>query len=31
VALAAVIVGTTWISLWVILVFGTGIWSARTV
>ncbi len=31
VALAAVILGTTWISLWVILVFGTGIWSARTV
>lgn len=31
VALAAVILGTTWISLWVILVFGTGIWSAHTV
>jgi len=31
VALAAVILGTTWISLWVILVFGSGIWSAHTV
>jgi len=31
VALAAVILGTTWISLWVILVFGTGIWSAHSV
>jgi len=31
VALAAVILGTTLISLWVILGFGTGIWSAHTV
>jgi hypothetical protein len=31
VALAAVILGTTWISLWVILAFGTGIWSAHTI
>jgi hypothetical protein len=31
VALSAIILGTTWISLWVILVFGTGIWSAHPV
>ena len=29
VALAAIILGTTWISLWVVLVFGAGIWSAH--
>ena len=29
VALTAIIVGTTWISLWTILVFGRGIWSAH--
>jgi len=31
VALTAIILGTTWISLWSILVFGTGIWSAQPV
>jgi hypothetical protein len=31
IALVAVILGTTWISLWTILVFATGIWSAHGV
>ncbi len=29
IALSAIILGTTWISLWSILVFGRGIWSAH--
>jgi hypothetical protein len=29
VALTAIILGTTWISLWTIVVFGSGIWSAH--
>jgi hypothetical protein len=30
-ALTAIILGTTWISLWTIVVFGAGIWSAHTI
>ena len=30
-ALTAIILGTTWISLWTILVFATGIWTTHTV